>query len=144
MTANPNGCVILGDKFSPWTWTARAGADISGGQFLKIVSGAAPISSGADSYVTNDITLVTGASGADVIGIAMENKSSGTSSYVTFATKGLFVVTAGGDVDPTTLNSVEVYSDSVQATTAANNTVGRIWTNAASGTAACVLLNLDI
>ena len=144
MVLNPNGLVILGDKFAPWTWTARAGGDISGGQFLKIVSGTSLIASGADSYATNDIIAVPDASGADVIGIAMQNIASGTSNYVTFATKGLFIVTAGGAVDPTDLTRVEVYSDSVQPTVGANNTVGRAWTNAASGTTNCVILNLDI
>jgi len=144
MVLNTNGLVILDDKTIPSTWTAKAGGDISGGQFLTIVSGNAPVTHDISSYTNGDIIAVTGASGANVLGIALKNVASGTNAYVPYATKGLFLVTAGGAVDPETDMNVEIYSDSVQTAVAYNNVVGRAWTNTGSGSSGCTILSLDL
>lgn len=146
MARNPLGAVIVGDNGVPQTWTVRAGGNISGGDFLQVISGAPavpPVGSAASSFVTSDVTVAAAGSGRNVVGLAMHNAASGTATYVTMAHKGKFIVTAGGAVDPATNANVTADgSEAVQATTTAGMQIGKAWTNA--GSEQYLVLNLDI
>lgn len=143
MTVNPGGYQLVGDGGIPQTFTGKAGGTISGGQFLKTVSGTSfAVGSMVADFATSDLPLVVGGSGANFIGIALHDATSGTDSLITFLTKGLVIVATQDDMDPAASNSVAATNaDSVTDSTA-SDVIGRIWTSAASG--GFVLLKLDV
>lgn len=135
MVLNPAGFVQAFDFGTPQIITAKAKAQISGGQFVY-QSGAASLSSGLNSFVASDIEVTTGASGANFLGIAVANVESG--AYVPVALGGVFVLTANATVT----NSVLVGCDgndsvlpvgSVAANLSAQLPIGRAVTTGASG-----------
>ena len=130
MAVNPVGFVCPYDGAVPRTVTCKAIETISDGQ-LCVVSGAAnAISSGLNSLSADDILVVTGASGGDFNGIAVNTATSG--NYVALQTRGMVVLRAGGTVT----NGATVApngSDDVIETTTAGQGIGKAWSNATSG-----------
>lgn len=93
---NTLGAVTIFDNESPCLFSARVIANVSGGQFVMTsgTDGANIVGSSSDSYVTNDINVAPALLYDNVVGIALNNVSSGTSNYVAVARKGCFLVQA--------------------------------------------------
>lgn len=100
MVVNPVGPVPLFDNGVIRSVTARASVGVTGGQlvFLSGVNNA--ISSGADSYATNDICIGGAGSGRLFNGIVITPglTASGTNNYVTIAQNGAWIVTAADTI----------------------------------------------
>jgi len=134
MAVNPNGAVPVLDGTVPRIVTAYAMEVISGGQ-LVFSSGADNIvDSGAGSLAGTEITVSTGASGDQFLGVALKNVASG--SMVGVARRGDFIVSANADV----ICSSKVGCDGADAvftlgshTITSERTIGRALTGAASG-----------
>lgn len=147
MAVNPNGFVLLGDGGIPKTLTGKAIATLSGGFFVSAASGAAQVSSGADSFVFADIQLQQ-ASGLNLpIGVATQNTTSGNS--LAFITEGQIIVRAASAIVPgqkviyITNNAVDVLtSGATTPTLTLERVVGRALTNA--GSAAHLLIDLKL
>ena len=148
MTVNTLGAVPLFDGENPRTFTAKAIADISGGDFV-VTSGtsANTISSGANSYTASDIEVKPMTSPHLVNGLALQNASSGT--YVAVATRGSFIMRASSAISGG--QAVIPFSGTVNGvlgvgldTTGSIVPVGRSITGAASGTALYTLVGLNM
>jgi hypothetical protein len=128
---NPAGAVQLFDSAAPFVVTGYAREIISGGVFA-FVSGAATTdvcSSGANSFISTDIQWVKDGSGLDFNGIALY--TAGSNSPLAVATKGVFIVKAGGDiVGGRTITS---NMNAVTTATTAGHVIGRSLSFAASG-----------
>ena len=131
MAKNPMGCEKLFDlQYAPSTFTAYAKETISGGEFVFCSGATAKVTSGIDSYTTSDIEVATGASGTNVIGMALHNATSG--NPVTIMTRGVVIASCGANIDasqPATIDG----SHAVQPATAYGEVVGRTLTAGASG-----------
>lgn len=108
--ANPLGAVTLYDSESPTIFTARAIANVSGGQFVFCsgTDGANIVGSQASSVVANDFNVCPSLLYDQVNGIALYNVASGTTNYVAVARRGAFLVQATGAVSggaPVSFNS---------------------------------------
>jgi hypothetical protein len=95
---NPLGAIVVFDGEVPRTFTATAAADISGGQLVVCNGTANTVGSDIASYVTTDISATQIKTSDYVNGIALQNASSGTNSYVTVATRGAYLMRCGGIV----------------------------------------------
>ena len=100
MAVNPVGAVPIFDGGVPQTITVRCAIGVTGGQLVYFSGLSNAVSSGADSYATNDIVVAGGASGGLFNGIVMApgNTPSGTNNYVAVATQGAFIVTSAGTI----------------------------------------------
>lgn len=143
--ANEMGAVVLFDGGCPRTITGKAREAISGGCFV-VISGTAVVggvvTSGGTSFAANDLEFclcrTSFGSGVDQInGIALAPIASG--AYGTIATRGAFIVKAGGSVLEGTL--VEALSNTCVRTvgskvvpTEAQAGVGNVSTNIAGTT----------
>lgn len=134
------------DWGNPQTVTAYAMDQISGGEFV-FASGADNVVnvSGASSFASTDITVAADASGAQVVGVAIDTVASG--AKLAIQTRGLVVCPANGTVTA----SYPVWVDGANAVANAGSVagnvgqlrlVGRAWTSAASGGYCIVSLNL--
>jgi len=96
---NPLGAVCLWDGENPRTFTAKARETISGGNFVYISGAAAAagvVGSQASSFVTSDLDACKCDSFGRCNGIALNN--AGSDELVTIATRGAYLVKAGGAV----------------------------------------------
>jgi len=94
--SNELGAVPIFDFGTPRVITAYAMEAISGGELVFASGATGVVSSGADSYVASDITVATGASGANFLGMALKNTESGAACPV--ASEGAFLVKCSGSV----------------------------------------------
>lgn len=100
MAVNPAGFQLVGDGGIPQTFVGVAEGAVSGGWVVYAGSKSNPLSSGANSFTSNDI-LIAGAGSAqnNPIGVAMFNVGSGTSNYATVLTKGYILGLADGAIN---------------------------------------------
>jgi hypothetical protein len=97
MAINPLGAVWASDFGNPKVISAVAREAISGGQFVFSSGATAVVSSGLSSFVTSDVkVMTTGASGANFLGIALQNAASG--ALVPVAVEGTFLLNCIGAV----------------------------------------------
>lgn len=143
---NPLGAVCLFDGENPRTFTGKARETISGGQFVY-VSGAdatAQVGSQASSFKTEDLEIALKDKYELCNGMALTN--TGSEGEVTIATRGTFLIKAGGAISGGQLLWAE--EDCVQAisSTAAGSemigVIGRALTNAGSEDYVLASLNL--
>lgn len=112
MVVNPVGAVPLLDGGVPNTITVTAGIGVTGGQLVFFSGANNAVSSGADSYVSNDARVAGAASGILFNGIVLTpgNTASGTNNYVTVARNGTYIVTSAGTIiagDPVYANGAD-------------------------------------
>jgi len=127
---NPNGAIQVFDQGAPSIITAIANTNISGGVFVYCSGANAVVGSGLDSYSYTDIKAIGDASGTDFNGIALY--SAGSNTPIAIATRGIFVVPAGGTV----IGGRWVASNGnavVDASTGGGIVLGRSLVGAASG-----------
>jgi len=146
MKGNPLGAVALFDGENPRTFTGKARETISGGQFVY-VSGAdatAQVGSRASSFADGDLEIALKDTYEMCNGLALSN--AGSEDLVTIATRGKFLVKAGGAISGGMLVSCE--EDCVLAISSAAvgsemiGYIGRALTNAGSEDYCLVALNL--
>jgi len=143
---NALGAVCLFDGENPRTFTGKARETISGGQFVY-VSGAdstAQVGSQASSFADGDLEIAIKDKYEMCNGLALTN--TGSEGLVTIATRGNFLIKAGGAISGGQLLWSE--EDCVQAisSTAVGSEmighIGRALTNAGSEDYCLVALNL--
>lgn len=98
MTRNPLGYVNVADGGAPRILSALCSENVSGGNFVQYSGAAGNVSSGLNSFVTSDICVINDGTGSSFGGIALFDQLSGTTNYVSFATRGLFILTSAGTV----------------------------------------------
>ena len=98
MVLNPAGVQMVADGGAPRIITGTARVALSGGMLVAASGASAAVSSGANSFATTDITFDATGSGALFTGVCLTTADSGTSSYVSVATRGTFILTAAGTV----------------------------------------------
>lgn len=98
MVVNPAGPQPIFDGTNPSIITARATIGVTGGQLVYLSGTQNSLSSGANSYATNDIVLGGAASGLLFNGIVITpgTTASGTNNYVAVAQGGTWILTAAG------------------------------------------------
>lgn len=130
MAANPFGAVWANDFGNPKVVTGVARSALSGGQLVYPSGTTNYVSSGLDSFLPTDIELSTGASGANFLGVVLQNTASGAVCPV--AIDGVFLlqcasIVSGGQV-------VAAFGeDSVAGTILAGHDCGRALANGPSG-----------
>ena len=111
--SNTMGTQIVFDGETPRTFTAVAAETISGGEYVACSGAKSVVGSHISTYVVTDtpVVLVTAAApGIETInGIALNTVASGTTNLVTVATRGAYLVQAGGSV--VAGNAVEAITD---------------------------------
>jgi hypothetical protein len=136
---NPLGAVPVFDGENPRTFTGIARETISGGELVFVSGPANAIGSAASSYATADLSVAKTAAATAVNGIALNTVTSG--NLVTVATRGAFILKAGGSVNPGV--AIQTIGDhvAVEESTTAENIIGRALSVASSGNfALCDLL----
>lgn len=140
MVVNPVGGISLFDGGVPYLVTIRSSAGTTGGQLIFFSGLSNAVSSGANSFVTNDMVVGGAASGILFNGIVTSPglNPSGTNNYVTVGTKGTYIITSAGTIiggDPVFANG----GDAVIGLTSTGIVVagsyypiGRAWTPAGS------------
>jgi len=100
MVVNPAGPVPIFDGFHPDTITVRASVGVTGGQLVYLSGVSNSLSSGANSYVTNDIVIGGAGSGRWFNGLITTPglTPSGTNNYVAIATAGAWLITSAGTI----------------------------------------------
>ena len=157
-STNELGATVVFDGEVPRTITYKAREAISGGEFVLFSgTGNSPTGSQLSSYTSADIegTLVsTNASGVEQInGIALADVASG--AYGTAATRGAYIVKAGGSVIEGTIveamgnHSVQTLSSGIvpagfHSKVGGAKNIGRAVTPAASGTSNYAIVYLNI
>ena len=88
------------DGMKPDTITSRANVGVTGGQLVFLSGLTNSLSSGANSYVTNDIVIGGLASGQSFNGLVSTPglTASGTNNYVSVATAGAWLITSAGTI----------------------------------------------
>lgn len=100
MVVNPAGPVPLFDSEVPRTITVRAAVGVTGGQLVFFSGVNNAISSGANSYATNDLVIGGAGSGRLFNGIVVTPglTASGTNNYVAVAQNGTWILTAADTI----------------------------------------------
>ena len=98
MVVNPAGLQLIADGGAPRIITGTARIALSGGFLVRASGAAAAASSGVNSFTTADLTFTDDASGAYFTGVCLNQSASGTTKYVSVATRGMFIVTAAGTI----------------------------------------------
>ena len=94
---NPAGAVWIGDYGAPSVVVGKARNEIISGGVLVFASGAqGVVSSGTNSFVSEDIQFTRDASGTMFNGICLQTTA--VSGAIAVATKGVFILTANGTV----------------------------------------------
>lgn len=145
---NTLGAVVLSDGGVPRTYSAKAIETIEAGEFVVFSGAAGAVSSGANSFSTEDIT-VTIAYAGNANGYCVQGATSG--NMCTYARKGDFILRTAGAcigganvqlVSGTVPGVVPLGSATVPAAT--NNAIGRALTLTASGTANYTPVSLNL
>lgn len=145
--SNTLGLQVVGDGAVPRIFTGRARTIISGGDFVVVSGAANGVGSGASSFATSDIVVDILQNSEYCNGIA--TRTVGSNELATFATRGAFLVRAGGIVSggqaiiplSGTLASIGPQNISTIGSDA-GTTIGRAITASASGTALYALAHL--
>ena len=143
---NELGAVCLFDGETPRTFTGKARETISGGQFVYVsgADGTAQVGSQASSFADGDLEIALCDKWAMCNGIALTN--AGSEDEVTIATRGTYLIKAGGAISGGMLVTNLTHPDCVVGFSAVGSgylgTVGRSLTNAGSEDYALVALNL--
>jgi len=143
---NELGVVCLFDGENPRTFTAVAMEAISGGQFVYVsgADGTAQVGSQANSFADGDLVVAIKDKYELCNGIALGN--AGSNTEVTVATRGNYLVKAGGAISGGMLVSCD--EDCVNAISSAAvgsefiGIIGRSLTNAGSEDYCLVSLNI--
>lgn len=130
MVVNGAGPVPLFDGETPMTITALAGIGVTGGQLVFLSGANNCISSGADSYSSNELRVAGAGSGRLFNGIVITPglTASGTSNYVTVAMNGVWVVTAADTIEagnPVWANGADAVIGTQNTITGSYTPVGR-------------------
>ena len=148
--SNPLGAIQVLDFGSPKVITAYAREIISGGALVYASGVPDVVSSGLNTFVSSDVTTAGGASGAQFLGMALQDTASGAACSV--AVDGVFIVGCAGSVYSSqpvltggsslvaNLGSFIVTSDKDSAGTAGKK-IGRALTGAIAGEYALVGFN---
>jgi len=146
--SNPLGAQALFDGGVPRTFTAKALATISGGQWVQF-SGTALVVSGAESFQSSDLTAFGAIKSELCNGLALNN--AGSDEWVTIATRGAYLCSAGQIVSGGCLvthnesGCVMNHRGTESGTGILNDTpIGRALTTSASGTALYSLIDLNL
>jgi len=146
--SNPLGAQAIMDGGVPRTITAKALEVVSGGQWVTF-SGTALVVSGAESFQSADLTAFGAIDDALCNGLAINN--AGSDEWVTVATRGAYLCSAGGIVSGGALvahnesGCVQNHRGTNSGTSILLDTpVGRALTTSASGTALYSLINLNL
>jgi len=151
-STNTLGAQVIFDGDTPRTFTAKALETISGG-FLVCVSGAtSDVGSQVSSFVTGDLKVMGAQNVALFNGIALNN--AGSNELVTVATRGAYLMRAGGIVSGGALVGHNASGNVLNWTplTGSNaiaydlmgpTTVGRALTTSASGTSNFALVYIN-
>lgn len=160
-TASPSGAQVIGDGENPRIFTGVANEDIiAGGLVVSNPSTTAQaVGSVTSTFAPTDIELIYCKDSLHCNGIALATVSSGTSAYIPVATRGTYILRAGGiisggqsivPISGTTqcvggVQTISVTSGTVSSTgTVSTSVIGRALTNSASGTNLYVLANLNL
>lgn len=143
---NPLGAVCLFDGETPRTFTAKAMETISGGQFVFVsgADGTAQVGSQAASFADGDLQVAIKDTYEMCNGIALTN--AGSDDLVTVATRGNYLIKAGGAISGGMLISCD--EDCVNAISSAAvgsemiGVIGRSLTTAGSEGYVLASLNL--
>lgn len=161
MTVSPSGTQVLGDGANPRIFTGVATDDIKAGEL--VVSNAATTAQavGIDTstFAPADIEILPIKDSLHCNGIALATVDSGTTNYVSVATRGTYILRAGavisGGQSIVPLSgtaqhvgggqTITVTSGTVSvAGTVSTTVIGRAKTNSASGTNLYVLADLNL
>jgi len=125
---------MLNDFGNPKVFSAKAIEALSGGWFLSASGAVNAVSSGADSFATEDIIVYHCTNGSNYVGIALGKAESG--AKVAVATDGMFIVRCGSNVFAGQklamqgTDAVEAYENPA---TYSGNFIGRAITQGTSG-----------
>lgn len=140
---NAYGAVVAFDGETPRTFTAKAYATVSGGEYVTCSGNGGLLGSHISSYAFGDIIVAPTADSERVNGIALNTATSG--NEVTVATRGTYLVKAGGSIlAGTAVEAIDgELTQSLSSGTVptglheglmAQKNIGRALTSAASGT----------
>ena len=137
MAVNPVGAVPLFDGENPRTLTVRASVGVTGGQLVYLSGVNNSISSGANSYATNDICIGGAGSGRLFNGIVVTPglTASGTNNYVAVAQNGTWILTSAGTIlagNPVWANGADAVIGVQDTITGSYTPIGRAVTPAGS------------
>ena len=158
-TASPSGAQVIFDGANPRIIQGVAAEDILAGALVVSSAGttAQKVGSVTSTYSPQDIEFTAIKDGIHCNGIALQTVSSGTTAYVSVATRGTYLLRAAGiisggqplsPVSGTTqgvagAEVLTVTSGTVSSTGTVNTTIGRSLTNSASGTNLYILGTLS-
>lgn len=132
MAVNPYGLVMLNDFGNPKVFSAKAIETISGGWFVSASGAADAVSSGADSFATEDIVVAHCTNGSNFVGIALNTVASG--GKVAVAIDGMYIVRCGENcVAGQQVTMVGTDAVAPQLVIGSNTAIGRALTEGASG-----------
>src|SRR3990167_3381763 len=95
---NPNGVVVIGDGETPRIFTAAVRSDVREGDLVFVSGAANNVSSGADSYLSNEVSVMPCINSFQFNGIALGSVTSGTNQYVGVATRGTYIMRVIGSL----------------------------------------------
>ena len=100
MVVNPVGPVPIFDGAVPRIISATAGIGVTGGQLVFLSGANNAISSGANSYITEDLRVAGAASGGLFNGLVITPglTASGTNNLVAIAMDGTWIITSAGTI----------------------------------------------
>jgi len=155
---NPNGLVIVGDGEAPRIFTAAVRSDVLPGDFVFVSGALNTVSSGADSYTSNDVTVMPCINQHQFNGVALGSVTSGTNQYVGVLTRGYVISRVIGSLIGGTLvefvsgtipgvrslTSGVVADIAVGSIAPPGKIIGRAWSDATSGTNNYGLVHVSI
>lgn len=137
MALNPLGAVQLNDFGQPRVLTGFAREAVSGGQYVTGSTATDVVSSGASSFLSEDLKFSVAGSGTAVNGLALKTVASGAAFPL--AVEGVFIMPCNGAVTAGA-NVAAEGSNAVATSATAGQSIGRALTAGASGGFAVVHL----
>lgn len=137
MAVNPVGAVPIFDGGVPRTITVTAGVGVTGGQLVFLSGAQNCISSGANSYATNELRVAGAGSGRLFNGIVITPglTASGTNNFVVVATEGTWILTAADTIsagNPVWVNGADAVIGTQNTVTGSYTPIGRAYSPAGS------------
>ena len=147
---NPLGAQVVMDGANPRTFTAKALEVVSGGQLVCISGVTNMVGSQVSSFADGDLTVIGAIDDVLCNGIAINN--AGSDELVTVATRGAYLMSAGGAVSGGALvqhNESGAVANmgvlgSVSVGTLGPRPIGTALSTSASGTSYYALINLNL
>jgi len=150
-TASPSGAQVVFDGENPRTFTGVATGSILAG--MLVVSNPAKtaqaVGSTVSTFLPTDIEILPIADGNRCNGLALNTISSGTNNLVTVATRGTYILRAGGAISggqgivPGS-EVIQYVNGEAPSISWSGTTIGRALTNSASGTNLYLLATLNV